>query len=144
MFKNIFSVISLETFSRLSIALLYFWFGILKLLNKSPATTIIQNLHERLIPFIDFQFFFIFFSLLEVLIGIIILVKPLTKLAIAFSVFHIFTTMLPLVFIKEVWNENFLQPTLEGQYIIKNVVIIALLLNIYKQWQQNFKKNLKD
>jgi uncharacterized membrane protein YkgB len=36
------------------------------------------------------------------------------------------TTLLPLIFLPEASWSGFLVPTLTGQYIIKNIVIVAL------------------
>jgi len=40
------------------------------------------------------------------------------------------TTFMPLFFVPDATWQSFMTPTLEGQYIIKNLVLIALIMNI--------------
>jgi hypothetical protein len=47
------------------------------------------------------------------------------------TIFHLFTTFLPTVFLPDTsWNQLF-TPSLVGQYIIKNLVILASILTLY-------------
>ena len=116
--------------AKLSVFVVYFWFGILKVLNLSPASTLVQQLFNKTIPVIDFNYFFIAFGLFECLIGILFLIKRLERIAILVCILHLFTTFLTLVLLKtQMWN-GILIPTLEGQYVIKNVLIISALVNI--------------
>jgi hypothetical protein len=43
---------------------------------------------------------------------------------------HMIMTFLPLIFLPSTTWSGFLVPTLEGQYIIKNLVIIAAAMGI--------------
>jgi len=63
----------------------------------------------------------------EVSIGVFFLFKRTTKIAIILVLIQVMGTFMPLVFLPEVafQSYNFLVPTLEGQYIIKNVMIVA-------------------
>jgi len=46
-------------------------------------------------------------------------------------IFHLITTFLPTVFLPDVaWNQIF-TPSLVGQYIIKNLVILASGITLY-------------
>ncbi len=117
-------------FARMAIFIVYFWFGALKLFGVSPADPLVENLLKHTLPFISFQHFIILFALFEMLIGILFLIPGLERLAAALLVIHLITTFLPLILLpSETW-QAFLVPTLEGQYIIKNVLIIALALVI--------------
>jgi len=46
-------------------------------------------------------------------------------------VVHLSTTIMPLVLLPQFTWQSFLVPTLEGQYIIKNILLIVLALNIW-------------
>ena len=59
-------------------------------------------------------------------IGVLFLVRGLERLAIFFLALHLVTTALPLIFLPQIAWQSFLVPTLEGQYIIKNILIVAL------------------
>ena len=87
--------------------------------------------------------FIVFFGIFEMIIGIAFLVPHLERLAIALLVPHMITTFLPLIFLQSITWQGFLTPTLEGQYIIKNLVIIALAMGIAAHLQP-FKNNDED
>jgi uncharacterized membrane protein YkgB len=111
--------------ARTAIFVVYFWFGFLKLLGVSPAGPLVQALFEKTIWFIPFPTFYFFFSLFEMLIGILFLVRGLERLVIFLLSLHLITTILPLFLLPQITWEGFLVPTLEGQYIIKNIFIAA-------------------
>lgn len=112
--------------ARLSIFIVFFWFGALKLFDLSPANPLVSELLEKTLPFITFPQFIIWFALFEMAIGIAFLIPHFERLAIAMLAVHMVTTIMPLILLPSVtWTAPWV-PTLEGQYIIKNVVIIAL------------------
>lgn len=111
--------------ARGSLFVVFFWFGLLKVIGLSPASGLVQRLFEHTIPFIPFSTFLIAFGLFECLIGILFLVKGAERIVIPLLLVHMVTTAGPLFFLpSETW-QSLLVPTLEGQYIIKNLVIIA-------------------
>ncbi len=114
--------------SRLAIFVVYFWFGMLKVLGLSPASPLVLALLDRTMPFISPGAFLVWFGLFEVLIGVVFLVPKLSRLAIALLVIHLITTVMPLFLLKSSLWTGMMVPTLEGQYIIKNVLIIALAI----------------
>ncbi len=114
--------------SRLAIFVVYFWFGMLKVLGLSPASPLVLALLDRTMPFISPEAFLVWFGLFEVLIGVVFLVPKLSRLAIALLVIHLITTVMPLFLLKSSLWTGMMVPTLEGQYIIKNVLIIALAI----------------
>ena len=117
-------------FARAVLFVVYFWFGILKILSVSPANPLVMQLQEKTLPFLTFHQFIIFFSLYEMLIGILFLFSRFDRITIILFVLHMVTTFMPLVFLPQVAWQGMFTPTLEGQYIIKNLVLIALVMNI--------------
>lgn len=111
--------------ARTAIFTVYFWFGLLKLFGESPAAPLVQNLFERTIPAIPFEAFYIGFSAFEVSIGILFLVRGAERLAIAMLGMHLLMTFLPLILLPHLTWQGPFAPTLEGQYIIKNILIAA-------------------
>ena len=111
--------------ARIAIFIVYFWFGFLKLLGVSPAAPLVQALFEKTIHFMPFTAFYTLFAVFEVAIGLLFLVRGLERLAIFLIGLHLITTILPLIFLPHIAWQAFLVPTLEGQYIIKNVLIAA-------------------
>lgn len=117
-------------FARITFFIIYFWFGILKIFDTSPANPLVAALQEKTLPFLTFEQFIVMFSIYEMVIGILFLFPKLTKVAFILFILHMGMTMMPLVLLPEVSWQGFLVPTLEGQYMIKNLVLIALASSI--------------
>lgn len=117
--------------ARVSLFVIYFWFGILKVLGYSPATSLVYSLYEKTISsYVPFHAFFIGFALFECLIGTLFLIKGAERIVIPLLLIHLFTTILPLILLPhEIWTHWFV-PTLEGQYIIKNLALITAAIAI--------------
>jgi uncharacterized membrane protein YkgB len=116
--------------SRLAIFTVYFWFGALKLINLSPAGPLVQSLFVKTISFMPFSTFYMLFAVFEMAIGIIFLIRGLERFAILLLCIHIATTIMPLFLLPQATWQSFLVPTLEGQYIIKNILIVAAAVTI--------------
>jgi len=116
--------------ARLALFVVFFWFGFLKIIGMSPASGLVERLFEQTIPFMSFGTFLILFGMYECLIGVLFLVKGAERIVIPMLILHMITTTGPLVLLpQETWSALFV-PTLEGQYIIKNLLIIAAAIGI--------------
>lgn len=118
---------------RISIGIVFFWFGVLKFFpGLSPA----QDLAIRTISLITFnllsaKFIIIGLASWEVLIGIGFLTGRFMKPILILLFVQMAGTFAPAFFFpNEVFNAIPYAPTLEGQYIIKNIVIISAALVI--------------
>jgi hypothetical protein len=106
----------------------FLWFGILKFL---PTVTPIDVLAERTLTIITFHKFTAAHCLLvlatwECMIGIGLLSGRLLRLTLVLLFFHLPGTFLPLLLlVHDTWVHFPTFPTFEGQYIIKNIVLIA-------------------
>ncbi|OGI60998.1 hypothetical protein A2641_01780 [Candidatus Nomurabacteria bacterium RIFCSPHIGHO2_01_FULL_37_25] len=116
--------------ARFGLFVIFFWFGFLKVIGLSPASDLVQALFEQTINFMSFNQFIVLFGLFECLIGILFIIPGLERLAIVLLFFHMVTTFMPLFILPAVTWSGFLIPTLEGQYIIKNLVIISTAIGI--------------
>lgn len=116
--------------ARTGIFVVYFWFGLLKLLGLSPAEQLVEALFLKTIGFMSFPTFYVLFALFEMAIGVIFLIKGLERPAMLLLFFHIVMTSLPLFLLPAITWRQFFVPTLEGQYIIKNILIVALAITI--------------
>ena len=117
-------------FARFALFIVFFWFGILKIFGTSPANPMVADLLHTTMPFMSWNIFIIIFAPYEILIGITFIIPRFERLAIALLIPHMIMTSLPLFFLASLTWQGFLTPTLEGQYIIKNLVIIALAMGI--------------
>ena len=115
-----------QPLARISLFIVFFYFGLLKVLGFSPATPLVEALFQKTLNFFPFSYFIIFFGLFEMLIGFTFTIPRLERLAIFLLIIHMITTFMPLILLPQITWQKFLVPTLEGQYIIKNLVIISL------------------
>ena len=110
-------------FLRFSIGLIFIWFGFLKPFGISPAQELVTN---TVYWFDDKVSFVKFLGWWEVVIGITMCIKPLIRISIFLLFLQMPGTFLPLVLLPEICFTNFpFGLTLEGQYIIKNLIIIS-------------------
>jgi uncharacterized membrane protein YkgB len=112
--------------ARFSLFLIYFWFGFLKAIDISPASPLAEGLTAKTIGADMFGPAFFILALFECLIGILFLFPRATKLAIVLMLAHMAMVSSPLVLMPADAWQSFLVPTLEGQYIIKNIALIAV------------------
>lgn len=117
--------------SRISLFIIFFWFGLLKIIATSPANPLVESLLTKTLPFIGFDQFIIFLGTWEMAIGIAFLIPRFERIAISILIPHMITTFMPLILLPQIGWKSFLVPTLEGQYMIKNLLIIALAINIF-------------
>lgn len=116
--------------ARIAIFIVYTWFGVLKLLDKSPAGPIAEALVDKTVGAEYFDKLFIILAALEVIIGILFLFPRAIRVVFPLLLIHLLIVCSPLLLVPEqTWAGAFV-PTLEGQYIIKNVLIVALAVAI--------------
>lgn len=128
-------------FARIAIFVVYFWFGILKLFGQSPANPLVSDLLSKTLTFISFENFILILGAYEVAIGIVFLIPKMERVAIFLLVPHLFVTAMPLLLLPAVtWQASFV-PTIEGQYIIKNLLIIATAMGIAAHLEPIKRKN---
>ncbi len=109
-------------FLRLALALVFVWFGLLKPLDASPA----NDLVKRTIYWLPPDLFLPLLGWWEVAIGLCLLWRPLVRLGVLLLFLQMPGTFLPLFILPEVCFQR--APfvlTMEGQYIVKNLVLIA-------------------
>jgi uncharacterized membrane protein YphA (DoxX/SURF4 family) len=113
---------------RISVGIVFFWFGILKFFpNLSPA----QDLATRTIEALTFGLVPPMISLpvlatWEVLIGLGLITGKFMRGTLFLLGTQMLGTLTPMIlFPAETWQVFPISPTLEGQYIIKNLVLIS-------------------
>ena len=107
---------------RMALAVIFIWFGALKPLGMSPAASLV----ERTVYWFPPAVFVPVLGWWEVSIGVCLLFRPLIRVALFLLFLQMPGTMLPLVLLPNVCFSSFpLGLTLEGQYIIKNIVLIG-------------------
>jgi uncharacterized membrane protein YkgB len=120
-------------FARIALFIIFFWFGALKLFELSPASPLAEALTAQTVGLQYFDVLFKGLSLIECLIGILFLIPRATRVVIPLLLVHMAVVSAPLILVPgHVWT-GFLVPTLEGQYILKNLVIVAVAIGIAAQ-----------
>lgn len=117
---------------RYSLAVIFIWFGILKPLGMSPAEDVVKKTAAWM-PLLDADGWLAVIGWWEVAIGVTFLWKRTVRLAIALMAVQMVGTFMPLVLLPEVTFQTGrvpYAPTIEGQYIIKNLLIISAALAV--------------
>ena len=116
------------TFLRVSLGIIFLWFGFIKYFaGQSP----IEDLAMRTIMTLTFNFFSvgslqIFLATLECLIGIGLLTEKFLRLTLLLLLIQLVGAFAPVfLFPTEVFKIIPIVPTLAGQYIIKDILIIS-------------------
>lgn len=122
-----------EPAARISIFVIYFWFGILKALGLSPATPLATALTSHTIGMQYFNASFKSLAVYECALGILFLIPALTRISVVLLVIHLGIVSSPLVIVASVAWTHPLVPTLEGQYIIKDLALLALGIGLLAQ-----------
>ena len=106
-----------------SLGVVFLWFGYLKFFpGLSPETELIQ----KTLPFIDIDLLMPALALIESCIGFALIFNRFKRLTLALLFAQMGGTVLPLILLPDiVWNHFPYAPTLEGQYIVKNLVLIG-------------------
>ncbi|MEF8774127.1 MAG: hypothetical protein V5A23_09840 [Halobacteriales archaeon] len=110
---------------RVSLGVVFVWFGALKVLGVSPAGELVA----RTVYFFPPEVFVPMLGVWEVLIGVTFLYRPLIRVGILLLFLQMPGTFLPVVLLPDVVFATFPHAlTVEGQYIVKNLVIIGAAL----------------
>jgi uncharacterized membrane protein YphA (DoxX/SURF4 family) len=111
---------------RLGLGIVFFWFGALKLVpGLSPAEELVRNTTY----FVDPDLFLPVLAIWEMVIGLGLIFGRFMRITLLLLFLQMAGTALPLVILPEaVWTAFPYGLTLEGQYIIKNLVLIGAAL----------------
>lgn len=109
-------------FSRIALGVVFMWFGLLKTIGESPANELVT----RTVYWVNPKIFIPVLGWWEFAIGFCFLFQPLLRFAILLLFLQIGGTFLPLILLPDVcYNGNLFLLTIEGQYIVKNLLIIS-------------------
>lgn len=120
------------TLLRISIGVIFIWFGVLKFWpGLSPADQLATETIDRLtFGLIPEDLARVLLAILETTIGIGLVTGKFMRLTLLLLVGQMIGAATPLFLFPEVTWANPFVPTLEGQYILKNVVLVSAALTI--------------
>ena len=105
---------------RYSLGIAFVWFGILKLFNASPVTALINNVIS---PF-SFPMEIPLIGLFEVFVGIGFFTKRFIKVSSVLMICYLIVITI-LVLLRQGFSPWFPLLTFEGEFVIKNLVLIS-------------------
>jgi uncharacterized membrane protein YkgB len=112
---------------RISLGIVFIWFGVLKVFGNSPANDLIT----KTVYWFNPDIFIPILGLWEAAIGICLLVPSFIRLGLLLLALQMPGTFLPLILLPEVcFQSNPFDLTLEGQYIVKNLVLIGAAMAV--------------
>ncbi|MCB0373457.1 MAG: hypothetical protein KDD31_10640 [Muricauda sp.] len=120
----------------IAIGFVYLWFGALKFVpHLSPAEDLAKNtIHRLTLGLLDDQVSIILLAIWEVGLGILMLANLYRRTAVIIAMAHMVLTFTPFLFFPDaVFGPGPFSLTLVGQYIVKNVIILAALVSIYER-----------
>ncbi len=125
--------------ARIALFVVFFWFGIIKLAGFSPASPLALALTVHTIGAEWFDIAFKTLAFIECLIGLLFLVPKAVRIVVPLLFVHMMIVCAPLVLLPEITWQTAFVPTLEGQYIIKNIIIVALAFGVAAHTQPLIK-----
>ncbi len=126
----------------LSIGIVYLWFGLLKFFpSLSPAEVLAKNTIEKLtMGFIPLDLAYQLLAIWETAIGVMLILNIYRRYVIPFALLHILLTFTPMIFFSdEIFSNGAFIPSMVGQYIIKNIIIISVLISSFSDAKQEKK-----
>jgi uncharacterized membrane protein YkgB len=112
---------------RYSLAVIFIWFGLLKPFGLSPAEGLVLQTVDWM-PVLAAETWLAVIGWWEAAIGVLFLFRSTLRFAIGLLALQMVGTFMPLVMLPDVTFQAGLAPyglTLEGQYIVKNLLIIS-------------------
>jgi uncharacterized membrane protein YphA (DoxX/SURF4 family) len=111
------------TLLRISIGVIFFWFGALKLIpGASPAETLVRET----LPFLPMALFLPLLAIWEIVIGLGFITGKFLRLTILLMFLQMIGAASPLLLNPAAVFVKFpFVLTLEGQYIVKNAVLVS-------------------
>jgi len=120
------------TLLRISVGLVFFWFGALKFWpGLSPADQLATETIDLLsFGLVGGDLARVLLAVLETVIGIGLITGKLLRFTLLLLVGQMLGAVSPLFLFPDVTWSRALVPTLEGQYILKNIVLVTAALTI--------------
>ena len=113
------------TLLRLALAVVFVWFGALKLVGSSP----VHELIEQTLPFLDAGLTVPALGVVEIVLGLALAAGVLPRITLLVLCGHLAGTFLTFVTASELmWTSNPLELTADGEFVVKNLVLITAAL----------------
>ncbi|MDQ3418592.1 MAG: DoxX family membrane protein [Acidobacteriota bacterium] len=119
---------------RVSLGLVYLWFGALKVLGMSPVVELVRAAN----PLLATLPLYVALAAFEVGLGVVLLVGTWTRMGAAAATLHLFGTFAVVVSSPRlVFQPWFPFLTMEGEFLIKNLVLLAAAAALWSLSRQS-------
>ncbi|MEK7600709.1 MAG: hypothetical protein AAB463_01980 [Patescibacteria group bacterium] len=123
---------------RISLGIVFLWFGLLKVLGMSPVGYVVQSVYT-LLPLGQFL---VILGLFEIVVGIGLLTKRALRLVFALLWIEMLGTFIALASAPALFMRGSLFAlTVEGEFVIKNLVLVAASMVVagatIRPWQRD-------
>lgn len=135
--------ISINCLPCIGIGIVYLWFGALKFFpGVSPAETIaLDTISELSFGLISPNISIILLAVWETAIGVLLITGIFNRTALYLAVIHMVLTFTPFLFFPELtFTDAPFGLTLLGQYIVKNIVFLAILVFLLSKEQRKERR----
>ncbi len=119
-----------------AIGLVYLWFGALKFFpGISPAEDLaVETIHALTFHLFSDRMALVLLATWEVTVGIFLIVHLFRKITLYVALLHMVLTFTPFILLPDlVFTAPPFGLTLVGQYIVKNLIILGILIVLIRQ-----------
>jgi len=119
-----------------TIGIVYLWFGLLKFFaGVSPAEDLAKATIDRLtFGFLAPELSILLLAIWETIIGVLLIGNFFQKFALKLALIHIILTFLPFLYFPDLlFSATPFGLSLLGQYIVKNIIILGVLIVLIKK-----------
>jgi uncharacterized membrane protein YkgB len=108
---------------RISLGVVFVWFGALKVFNVTPVTDLVAET----VYWVDPDWFVPLLGWVEVLVGVALILRRALRLILPVFLAQLVGTFLVLILQPDVafQNGNLFKLTVEGEFVIKNLVLLS-------------------
>lgn len=113
---------------RISLGIVFLWFGYLKIIDASPVADLVRDTYS----FLPQSSFMLILGIWEIAIGLGLIFKIALRATLALLWLQMLGTVASPLFAPHIFfqNNNLLLLTTEGEFVVKNLVLIASSLVI--------------
>ena len=125
-------------FISISLAIVYIWFGALKVIGQSPVEDLVKGTY----PVFPEPLFLIFLGLWEIAIGVFLLNKKTLKLGILLMWAQLGGIFLGAIISPPLYisGMNIFLLNTNGEFVVKNIVFIAATYYLWKEHSKRLNK----
>ncbi len=107
---------------RIALALVFLWFGALKVFGVTPVTDLVANT----VYWVDPDWFVPLLGWVEIIVGVGLLLRVALRAVLALFFAQMAGTFLVLIIQPDIaFQDNLFELTVEGEFVVKNLVLLS-------------------